>query len=103
MRLLATRKEQQNKAVADPWTVVHFSAGLAIGLMAIPLRWTLPVAVAYEVLEQSLERKRVGQEIFKTSGPETLGNAVLDVAAFAAGHRLGKAWNATAEDGQGRR
>lgn len=96
MRLVATRKEEQNQAVADPWTVVHFSAGLAIGLMAIPLRWTLPVAVAYEVIEQLLERKRFGQELFNTAGPEKAGNAVLDVAVFAAGHRLGEAWNATA-------
>jgi len=95
MRLVATRKDQQNKAVADPWTVVHFSTGLAIGLMGIPLRWTLPLAAAYEVVEQLLERKRFGQELFNTSGPETLGNAFLDVGVFAAGHRLGEAWNAT--------
>lgn len=104
MRLLARRKEEQNQAVADPWTVVHFSTGLAIGLMAIPLRWVMPVAVAYEVVEQLLERKRVGQELFNVSGPETAGNVILDVAVFAAGHRLGEAWNATAaRDSEGRR
>lgn len=97
MKVVATRKDQQNKAVADPWTLVHFSAGLAIGLMGIPLRWTLPAAVAYEFVEQLLERKRFGQELFKTSGPEHVGNAMLDVGVFAAGHRLGEAWNATEE------
>ncbi len=97
MRLVATRKDDQNKAVADPWTLVHFSTGLAIGLMGIPLRWTLPLAATYEVVEQLLERKRFGQELFNTAGPETLGNAVLDVGVFAAGHRLGEAWNATAD------
>jgi hypothetical protein len=96
MRLVARRKEEQNHAVADPWTVVHFSAGLAVGLMAIPLRWTLPMAVAYEVIEQLLERKRFGQELFNTSGPEKVGNAILDVGVFAAGHHLGEVWNATA-------
>lgn len=95
MRFLATRKQHQNKAVADPWTVVHFSTGLAVGLMGIPLRWTLPAAVVYEVVEQLLERKRFGQELFKTSGPEHVGNAILDVGVFAAGHRLGEAWNDT--------
>jgi hypothetical protein len=97
MRLVATRKAEQNKAVADPWTVVHFSAGLAIGLMGIPLRWTLPLAAGYELVEQLLERKRFGQELFNTSGPEKLGNALLDVGAFAAGHRLGGAWNASGD------
>lgn len=97
MKLVATRKEEQNRSVADPWTVVHFSAGLAVGLMAVPLRWTLPLAVTYEVLEQLLERKRFGQALFNTAGPEKLGNALLDVGVFAAGHRLGEAWNATAQ------
>ncbi|HSM05024.1 MAG TPA: hypothetical protein VK858_10370 [Longimicrobiales bacterium] len=97
MRIVATRKDQQNKAVTDPWTVVHFSTGLAIGLMGIPLRWTLPLAAVYEVVEQLLERKRFGQELFKTSGPETLGNAIVDVGVFAAGHRLGEAWNSSGE------
>lgn len=98
MRLVATQKKEQNQAVADPWTMVHFSTGLALGLMALPLRWTLPLAVAYEAVEQLLERKRFGQELFKTSGPEKLGNAILDVGVFVAGHRLGEAWNATAEE-----
>lgn len=95
MKLVATRKKEQNRAVADPWTAVHFSAGLALGLMAVPLRWTLPLAVGYEVLEQLLERKRMGQELFETSGPETVPNAVMDVAVFVAGHLAGTRWNDT--------
>jgi hypothetical protein len=60
-----------------------------------PLKWWLPVAVAYEVAEQYVERSDVGQEIFDTKGPENIPNALLDVAVFAAGHQLGRLWNRT--------
>ena len=95
MKLLATRKAEQNRAVFDPWTVVHFGAGLAAGLVAVRLPTALAGAVAYEVVEQFLERKEVGRELFETSGPESVPNAVVDVAVFALGHELGKRWNQT--------
>lgn len=95
MKLVATEKAEQNRAVVDPWTVVHFASGLALGLVNAPLRWWLPVAVAYEVAEQLLERSAAGREFFDTSGPEAIPNALLDLAAFAAGHELGRRWNRT--------
>lgn len=93
MRLVATRKAEQNRAVVDPWTVVHFAMGLAAGLMDVPRHWSVAAAVAYEGVEQVVERRRWGQELFETHGPEVLGNAVMDVAVYAAGHALGEAWN----------
>ncbi len=93
MKILATRKDQQNRAVFDPWTVVHFGAGLALGLMEVPLAWALSLATAYEVAEQAVERQDWGRELFNASGPEIPGNAVADLAVFAVGHGLGKAWN----------
>lgn len=95
MRLLATRKKHQNIAAVDPWTVVHFAAGLAAGLVEMPRRPVLGMAVAYEVIEQILERREVGQELFETSGPEKAANAVVDVAVLAVGHELGRRWNRT--------
>ena len=95
MRLIATRKSDQNRTGLDPWTIVHFSAGLALGLVNAPLRWALTAAVAYEFAEQVVERQRWGQKLFATSGPEAVLNAVLDTAVFAAGHDLGRRWNAT--------
>ncbi len=95
MRFLATRKSQQNRAAVDPWTAVHVAAGLAAGLMAIPLRWALAAAVAYELAEQAFERSPEGQEFFETSGPERVPNALVDVIALVAGHRLGRWWNRT--------
>lgn len=95
MKLVATRKSDQNRAALDPWTLVHFSAGLALGLVDVPLRGALPVAVAYEVAEQYVERQRWGADFFETSGPETLVNAAVDLIALAVGQRLGALWNET--------
>lgn len=97
MKVVATEKGEQNAAAADPWTVVHFAAGLALGLMDAPFRPALAAAVAYELAEQVFERKSWGQVLFRTSGPEILSNALLDVAVFVAGHRAGALWNATGE------
>lgn len=94
MKLVATEKSEQNRALLDPWTLVHFSAGLAAGLMNLPREPALGAAVAYEVVEQVLERHELGQEVFDTSGPESVENAVLDVVVFAVGHWLGERWNA---------
>ena len=95
MKLLASRKSEQNQAALDPWTVVHLASGLALGLTAVPIRYAFAAAVAYEVAEQVFERKAWGQALFETSGPEGLANALIDTAAFAMGHRLGQAWNAS--------
>lgn len=94
-RLVATRKGHQNKALVDPWTVVHFSAGLAAGLVRLDPRMSLSAAVAWEVIEQAFERQPMGQEAFKTAGPETVSNAVMDILVFAAGQALGELWNRT--------
>lgn len=99
MKLLATEKSEQNRAAVDPWTVVHFSTGLALGLMDVTLTKALGASLGYEVVEQYAERHRWGQDLFETSGPESLPNAAVDMAAFAAGHWLGGRWNAT---GRGR-
>ena len=95
MKIVATEKAEQNRAGVDPWTVVHFATGLAFGLVNAPLRWWLPVAAAYEVAEHYLEKSELGQEIFDTSGPEVVPNAVLDLVVFVAGHELGRRWNRT--------
>lgn len=95
MKITATRKSEQNRTSIDPWTVVHFSTGLALGLMNVPLRRALVGAVAYELAEQVFERFAWGQRFFATSGPEVATNAVVDAVVFAVGHRLGRKWNET--------
>lgn len=95
MKIIATRKEEQNVAAVDPWTAVHLASGLALGLMDVPFRFSLGAATGYEVAEQVFERRKWGQELFETSGPETLPNAFVDLAVFALGHYLGTRWNRT--------
>lgn len=95
MKLIATRKRQQNRAAVDPWSVVHFATGLAAGLMDIPRNVSLPAAVLYEIAEQYVERTPWGKEFFETEGPETLPNVAVDLVAFAVGQWAGERWNAT--------
>lgn len=94
MKIMATRKPDQNHAAVDPWTAVHLAAGLALGLVDVPMSWALGAAIGYEVAEQWLERREWGQQFFHTQGPESPPNAVVDVVVFYFGHRLGQGWNA---------
>lgn len=103
MKLIATEKAHQNRAMVDPWTAVHFAAGLAFGLVNVPFRRSLLLAVGYEVVEQVLERQPWGKDLFQTSGPETISNAVMDLVVFGVGQRLGTAWNRTAARPAGER
>jgi len=93
MKLVATRKSEQNGAAIDPWTIVHFGIGLSFGLMEIPFVWSMLAASAYEVFEQALERADVGKTIFNTSGPEDYPNIAVDLIVFGLGHWLGTVWN----------
>jgi hypothetical protein len=95
MKFLAARKAEQNLAAVDPWTAVHVAAGLAAGLMEIPLRWAFAASVAYEIVEQVAERRAWGQRLFEVHAPESGPNVVVDLIALVAGHRLGQLWNRT--------
>lgn len=95
MQILAREKADQNAAAVDPWTVVHFATGLALGLMNVPFRAAMAASLGYELAEQVFERRRWGQELFETAGPESVPNAIVDSVTFAAGHILGRAWNRT--------
>lgn len=94
MKLVATRKDEQNQAALDPWTVVHFASGLAAGLVGVPRAVSFPAAVLYEVVEQYAERTPAGQDFFEAAGPERLPNVAVDLAVFALGQWLGERWNA---------
>lgn len=74
---------------------MHFSFGLAAGLMGLRFWPVMGAACAYEVFEQWAQRQSWGQHTFKTSGPEIPGNVAMDLATFALGHAAGAAWNRT--------
>lgn len=95
--IIARTKADQNQAWVDPWTLVHFSTGLATSMMNLPRGWMLAAAVLYELGEQVFERDSIGQRFFGVSGPESLTNAFIDVLVFAGGQYLGTLWNQTGE------
>ncbi|MCI0432984.1 MAG: hypothetical protein L0271_04950 [Gemmatimonadetes bacterium] len=92
MNIVATRRAEQNRAALDPWTAVHFTTGLALGLMDAPRVPAIAAAIAYEIAEQVFERQPAGKELFQTRGPESAVNAIVDTVVFAVGHWLGSRW-----------
>lgn len=83
--LVARHKGEQNIAVLDPWTAVHFGSGLALGLLDAPFGVAAAGAVIYEVIEQRVEGPRA----------EVTGNAVADVGVVLFAWWLGRRWNET--------
>ena len=81
-------------AILDPWSIVHLGAGLAAGLVGVPLVPAILAAALYEVIERRAETEStLVRALFQTSGPEATGNAVADVVIFALGARMGRKWN----------
>jgi len=95
MIAVAVRKEDQNEALFDPWSIVHFAFGLAFGLVGLPFVGAMGVAIAYDVLEHAFEKSEFGQRFFNTSGPESGWNIGGDLLLFAGGWMLGDRYNAT--------
>lgn len=93
MKIIATRKQDQNEALVDPWSAVHATSGLAFGLTGIGILGSVAAAVMYDILEQLFERSRFGQKFFQTSGPESWGNVITDLVLFTGGWYLGNRWN----------
>jgi len=90
MKLVALSRRDQNRAALDPWTVVHFAAGLALGLMNAPRGPAMIASVGYEVAEQLLERSPTGKRLFNTRGPEGVANVCVDLAVYYLGLRAGQ-------------
>ena len=93
MILVATRKSEQNRAMLDPWTVVHLGAGLAAGLMGFAFVPVMLAAAGYEVAEQIAESTDAGRRMFKTSGPEQPANVAADLVVLGVGWWLGQRYN----------
>jgi hypothetical protein len=95
VKFIAFEKQDQNDALIDPWSVVHFATGLAFGLIGIRGSYTLVAGVAWDIVEHFLERAKFGQRFFNTSGPESWGNVGTDLALFMGGWKLGQLYNST--------
>lgn len=70
----------------DRFTIVHFGAGAAYGLLGLPLWTAAVVGVAWEVLENPLKDRFPGA--FPHASHDTLANAAVDTAAFVGGAYL---------------
>lgn len=97
MKILATNKSEEDKALIDPWTAVHAGVGLAAGLLGLNFFWSMAGAAAYEVVEHHVQKNKLGHQIFGTHEPEVLGNAITDVGIFGIGWWLGDKWNKTGD------
>ena len=94
MDLIAWKKSQQNSSLLDPWSLVHFSTGLAVGLMGIGMGPAITGAVLYELAERPFEKADFGKNFFNVSKPESPANSVVDVLVYSigvlAGHRFNR-------------
>ena len=93
MKLIAWNKRDQNKAVADPWTLVHGGVGLAAGLVNIPMGLAVTAAIIYEIVEHYAEKEPSVRRFFRVSAPESMPNQVLDVVILAVGVWAGHKYN----------
>ena len=68
----------------DWWTLVHFAAGLALGLLPMGWAWAALIVVGYEVLEGGLRRiKTKDGGLFEY---ESWPNIAVDVLIGLAGY-----------------
>lgn len=95
MKIVAFEKQDQNEALIDPWSVVHFATGLAFGLVGFGGWKTLGAGVVWDIFEHFAEKAKFGQKFFNTSGPESWGNVATDLALFMGGWKLGQLYNST--------
>lgn len=77
-----------NVSPLDAWSLAHVGAGLGLGLIGVSRRWAVGAALAYEVIEYAHEYPK-GSELFGTKRPESIVNAVTDVAVFWLGYVVG--------------
>lgn len=79
---------RKGEAAIDWWTLVHFAAGLVLGLLPIGWLWAVAAVVGYEVLEAGLRRiKTRGGGLFEyESWPNIAADIVIGLAGFAIVH-----------------
>jgi hypothetical protein len=74
---------RKGEAALDWWTLVHFAAGLVLGLLPIGWVWATAIIVGYEVLEAGLRRVKTKEGgLFEH---ESWPNIAVDVAIGLAG------------------
>lgn len=88
MKLYASKPSDY--ALTDPYSALHFSAGLATGLGRVPAAKAVIGVVVVDFLLSKLTNVPVG--IYRKQAYEPAANKVADVALFALGNYLGRGW-----------
>lgn len=89
MKLFAGNRHQQG--LTDPWSAVHFSAGLTTGLADVPMMQAVVFAVLTDAAIGWVTQSRSG--LLKRLDDEPAANKVIDILLFAVGNQLGRRWN----------
>lgn len=89
MKLFAGNRHQQG--LTDPWSAVHFSAGLTTGLASVPLAQAVVFAVLTDAAISWLTQSSSG--LLRRLDDEPPANKVADILLFALGNHLGRQWN----------
>lgn len=77
---------RKGEAAVDWWTLVHFAAGLVLGLLPIGWVWATAIILGYEGLEAGLRRvKTKDGGLFEYESWQNIG---LDIAIGLAGFAI---------------
>jgi len=85
MQVLARASKDNGVATIDPWTVVHFGSGLAIGLSGLSIPQTLAAITLSGIAKRLVSEDLNIQE-------ESAANKIVDIFAIAAGFYVGRSW-----------
>jgi hypothetical protein len=77
------RRGEINGDALDRFTLVHFGAGVTLGLLRTPWWLAIPMAIGWEIVENRLKDRF--PEMFPHATHDTLPNAVMDALAMTTG------------------
>lgn len=81
---------QVQKELVDGWTIVHALSGYTAAIVGIPHATAMTLAILYELIEQPVLASEQGRNFFNASGPEAIGNQIVDVGVFYLGYKAAK-------------
>lgn len=80
----AAERGEINASMFDSWSAVHALSGVTLGLLGVPLGWTIVIASTYEVIEYAHEWPR-GSILFGSKRPESALNIAADMLLLLGG------------------
>lgn len=83
-------KHPHDAALTDPYSLLHYSAGLATGLGKVPPLKAIIGAATVDLVFSYLYQRPTG--LYRKTGAEPPLNKVADIALFALGNYMGRRW-----------